>query len=244
MNSRVLIPTNAAAAIGRLEPRAILDSIDRNGYALSAPIVGDTECRALTTLYEAEAATFRSTVTMARHGFGRGEYKYFAYPLPPLVSELRGHLYELLAPVANEWRTRLGGPADWPDRHEALLARCSAAGQPRPTPLLLRYGVGDYNCLHQDLYGTIHFPLQAILLLDQPVVDFEGGELVLVEQRPRRQSTPIVVPLVRGAIAIVPVKERPVASPRGFARVNVRHGVSSLRRGSRRTLGLIFHDAA
>lgn len=244
MDSRPLIPTSSAAAIKRLKPRAILDSIDRTGYALSAPIVGDEECRALAALYEAEAAKFRSTVTMARHGFGRGEYKYFAYPLPPLVAELRRHLYEVLAPVANEWSTRLGGLADWPARHEALLERCSAAGQPRPTPLLLRYGVGDFNCLHQDLYGAIHFPLQAILLLDQPAVDFDGGELVLVEQRPRRQSTPIVVPLVRGAIAIVPVKERPAEGPRGFARVGVRHGVSSLRRGSRRTLGLIFHDAA
>jgi len=244
VNSRPLIPTSSVAAFERLEPRAILDSIDRSGYALSAPIVGDEECRTLAALYEAEAATFRSTVTMARHGFGRGEYKYFAYPLPPPVAELRRHLYEVLAPVANEWSTRLGGLADWPARHEALLERCRAAGQPRPTPLLLRYGVGDFNCLHQDLYGAIHFPLQAILLLDQPTVDFDGGELVLVEQRPRRQSTPIVVPLVRGAIAIVPVKERPAEGPRGFARVSVRHGVSSLRRGSRRTLGLIFHDAA
>ena len=246
MNPLESSPANGAAstvAIDRLEPAAILDSIDRRGFALSVPVVSDGECEALAALYD-DGAVFRSTVTMSRHGFGRGEYKYFAYPLPPLVGALRRRVYEQLAPVANEWSTRLGGPADWPVGHGELAARCSAAGQLRPTPLLLRYGVGDFNCLHQDLYGAIHFPLQAILLLDRPGVDFDGGELVLVEQRPRRQSTPIVVPLVRGAIAIVPVKERPVASERGFSRIQIRHGVSALRRGLRRTLGLIFHDAA
>jgi len=235
--------TATEVAIDRLEPAAILDSIDRRGFALSAPVVGEEECDALAALYDA-GAVFRSTVTMSRHGFGRGEYKYFAYPLPAAVGSLRQRLYRQLAPVANEWSTRLGGPVDWPPCHEELAARCHAAGQPQPTPLLLRYGAGDFNCLHRDLYGAIHFPLQAIVLLDRPGIDFDGGELVLVEQRPRRQSTPIVVPLVRGAIAIVPVKERPVASARGFSRIQVRHGVSALRRGLRRTLGLIFHDAA
>lgn len=246
MSYRELSPTTAAAAsiaLDRLDAAAILESIDRRGFALSAPIVSDEECAALAALYDA-GATFRSTVTMSRHGFGRGEYKYFAYPLPPLVGALRRRIYGELAPVANEWRRRLGQPADWPAGHDELAERCRAAGQPRPTPLLLRYGAGDFNCLHQDLYGAIHFPLQAILLLDRPDVDFDGGELVLVEQRPRRQSTPIVVPLVRGALAMVPVKERSVVSPRGFSRIQVRHGVSALRRGLRRTLGLIFHDAA
>lgn len=246
MNSHEVSLANddaAGAATDQLNPAAILESIDRCGFALTAPIVRDEECDALAALYAA-GAIFRSTVTMSRHGFGRGEYKYFAYPLPPLVAALRRRIYVPLAAVANEWSTRLGGLADWPGGHAELAARCSAAGQMRPTPLLLRYGAGDFNCLHQDLYGAIHFPLQAILLLDRPGVDFDGGELVLVEQRPRRQSTPIVVPLVRGAIAIVPVKERPAASARGYSRIQVRHGVSSLRRGLRRTLGLIFHDAA
>lgn len=246
MRSREPSPTTAAVApiaLDRLAAPAILESIDRSGFALSSPMVSDEDCEALAALYEA-GATFRSTVTMSRHGFGRGEYKYFAYPLPPLVGALRRKIYAQLAAVANEWSRRLDQPADWPVGHDELAARCRAVGQPRPTPLLLRYGEGDFNCLHQDLYGAIHFPLQAILLLDRPGVDFDGGELVLVEQRPRRQSTPIVVPLVRGAIAIVPVKERPVASPRGFSRVQVRHGVSALRHGLRRTLGLIFHDAA
>ena len=239
-------PANAgatSAAAAQLEPAEILESIDRRGFALTAPIVSDEDCGVLAALYDA-GATFRSTVTMSRHGFGRGEYKYFAYPLPPLVAALRRRIYVPLAPVANEWSRRLGWLADWPAGHAELAARCSAAGQMRPTPLLLRYGAGDFNCLHQDLYGAIHFPLQAILLLDRPGVDFDGGELVLVEQRPRRQSTPIVVPLVSGAIAIVPVKERPAASARGYSRIQVRHGVSSLHRGLRRTLGLIFHDAA
>jgi hypothetical protein len=234
----------AIAAIAAIDPDAIRDSLDRDGFAVTAPLIDAVTCAELARLYSADDALFRSTVTMARHGFGKGEYKYFAHPLPGLVAELRRAFYERLAPVANAWAARLGAAADWPPDHAALVARCAAAGQTRPTALLLRYGPGDYNCLHQDLYGEIHFPLQSILLLDRPGIDFGGGELILVESRPRRQSTPIVLPLTQGAFAVIPVKERPIQSVRGAARVQVRHGVSRLHRGLRRTLGLIFHDAA
>ena len=231
-------------AIVALESATIREGLDREGFFVTAPLIDAAACVHLAQLYAAGEATFRSTVTMSRHGFGRGEYKYFARPLPDLVTSLRCALYERLVPVANAWETRLGRAADWPANHVSLAARCAAAGQTRPTPLLLRYGPGDYNCLHQDLYGEIHFPLQAILLLDRPDIDFDGGELILVEQRPRRQSTPIVLPLVQGTFAVIAVRERPVQSVRGTARVQVRHGVSQVRRGLRRTLGLIFHDAA
>jgi hypothetical protein len=230
--------------VAALEPDAVREGLDREGFIVTAPLINADTCAELARLYEAAEETFRSTVTMARHGFGRGEYKYFARPLPGLVAALRRTLYERLAPVANAWDARLGRAASWPVHHDALVKRCAAAGQTRPTPLLLRYGPGDYNCLHQDLYGEIHFPLQAILLLDRPGIDFDGGELILVEQRPRRQSTPMVLPLTQGAFAVIPVKERPVQGVRGSARVQVRHGVSKVRRGLRRTLGLIFHDAA
>ncbi len=232
------------AAVAALDPDGILDALDRQGFVVTTPLIDARSCAELAQLYTAGDAQFRSTVTMARHGFGRGEYKYFARPLPDLVNSLRRALYARLAPVANAWDARLGGAADWPADHDSVVARCAAAGQTRPTPLLLRYGPGDYNCLHQDLYGEIHFPLQAILLLDRPGVDFQGGELLLVEQRPRRQSTPMVLPLPQGAFAFIPVKERPVQGLRGTSRVKVRHGVSRVHSGLRRTLGLIFHDAA
>jgi hypothetical protein len=234
---------SAAAAVAALEPEVLRHSLDCEGFAVTSPIVGAAACAELAQLYTSDGGTFRATVTMARHGFGSGEYKYFARPLPELVTALRRAFYERLAPIANAWSMRLGGGADWPSDHDSVVARCAAAGQRRPTPLLLRYGPGDYNCLHQDLYGEIHFPLQAILLLDRPGVDFDGGELILVEQRPRRQSRPMVLPLVQGAFAVIPVRERPVPSTRGSARVQVRHGVSMVHRGLRRTLGLIFHDA-
>jgi hypothetical protein len=233
----------AVESVAALDPQALQDSLDREGFAITAPIVDADTCAQLAELYTAEG-TFRSTVTMAQHGFGSGEYKYFARPLPGLVEALRRAMYARLAPIANGWEKRLGGAGDWPADHDSVAARCAAAGQTRPTPLLLRYGPGDYNCLHQDLYGEIHFPLQAILLLDRPRIDFDGGELILVEQRPRRQSKPVVVPLTQGAFAVIPVRERPVQGIRGPARVQVRHGVSTLHRGFRRTLGLIFHDAA
>ena len=239
--ARCAAPVDVIAA---LEPGRLCDALDSEGYAVTAPLIPPEACAELAELYAADDTAFRSIVTMARHGFGRGEYKYFAHPLPDFVRMLRQALYQRLAVVANAWAPRLGHSPDWPLEHEALVERCAAAGQTRPTPLLLRYGPGDYNCLHQDLYGEIHFPLQAILLLDRPGVAFQGGELILVESRPRRQSTPIVVPLTQGAIAIIPVRERPIQGIRGNARIQVRHGVAKVHRGLRRTLGLIFHDAA
>jgi hypothetical protein len=234
----------SAEVLEGIEARGIQEAIDQSGFWLSPPVIDPVTCAELAGLYEGSEALFRSTVSMARYGFGQGEYKYFGRPLPQTVDGLRKVLYRRMAPVANAWNVRLGRPADWPPEHETLVERCAAAGQSRPTPLLLRYGVGDYNCLHQDLYGDIHFPLQAIVLLDRPREDFDGGELLLVEQRPRKQSRPRVIPMVQGAIAVIPVKERPVESVRGVSRIQVRHGVSEVRRGLRRTLGVIFHDAA
>jgi hypothetical protein len=195
-------------------------------------------------MYDGAADRFRSTVTMTRHGFGSGEYKYMAHPLPDLVQNLREQLYRPLCGVANDWAERLRSPRRWPDRHAAFVDICAAAGQRRPTPLLLRYGPGDYNRLHQDLYGEVYFPFQAIVLLDAPQRDFDGGELILVESRPRMQSRPVVIPLARGDAAIIPVRERPIRSSRGWSKAIVRHGVAEIRRGARRTLGVIFHDAA
>jgi hypothetical protein len=237
-------PGFPAAALSGVDAGAIQESIDRTGFWLSRALLDPPTCAYLAGLYGDREARFRATITMGRHGFGRGEYKYFDRPLPQAVDALRKALYALLAPVANAWSVRLGSPAEWPAEHESLAARCAAAGQSKPTPLLLRYGVGDYNCLHQDLYGAVHFPMQAIVLLDRPAEDFDGGELLLVEQRPRRQSRPLVIPIVQGSIAIIPVKERPVDGVRGVSRIQVRHGVSEVRRGLRRTLGIIFHDAA
>ncbi|MDB5711870.1 MAG: hypothetical protein JWL96_3940 [Sphingomonas bacterium] len=194
-------------------------------------------------LYDGGAA-FRSQVVMARHGFGRGEYKYFAYPLPPLVESLRASLYPHLAPLANRWHERMGMEARFPSDHEAYIARCHEAGQTRPTPLLLRYGKDDYNCLHQDLYGAHVFPLQAAILLSEPDRDFTGGEFVMTEQRPRMQSRAMVVPLRKGDAVIFAVNSQPVQGSRGTYRVNLRHGVSKLRSGHRHTLGIIFHDAS
>jgi hypothetical protein len=232
------------ARIAALDNTDLAHSLDRQGFAMIPPLVDAQVCEELAQLYIGSEERFRSTISMARYGFGQGEYKYFARPLPPPVTALRGALYERLAPIANLWAEQLGESPSWPASHESLVSRCAEAGQTRPTPLLLRYGPGDYNCLHQDLYGDIHFPLQVILLLDRPGIDFYGGELILVEQRPRRQSRPMVVPLTQGAMAIIPVKERPVRGARGNSRVQMRHGVSMIHRGLRRTLGLIFHDAA
>jgi hypothetical protein len=181
---------------------------------------------------------------MARHGFGRGEYRYFAYPLPPLVADLRASLYPRLAPLANRWHERMGLPARFPAEHDAFLERCHAAGQRRPTPLLLRYGPGDYNCLHQDLYGDHVFPIQLAILLSRPGADFTGGEFVLTEQRPRMQSRAQVVPLGQGDAVLFAVNQRPQAGTRGDYRVTMRHGVSSVTAGRRHMLGIIFHDAA
>ncbi|MDB5416708.1 MAG: proline hydroxylase [Phenylobacterium sp.] len=216
--------------------------LDAHGCALIRGLLAPETCRALAGQYDHDAL-FRSQVIMGRHGFGRGEYRYFAYPLPDLVAELRAAFYPPLAAIANRWSAALGAAVRYPAGHTAYLARCHAAGQTRPTPLLLRYGPGDYNCLHQDLYGEHVFPLQAAILLSEPGRDFEGGEFVLTEQRPRMQSRAEVVPLRQGDAVVFPVRDRPAAGSRGPYRVTLRHGVSRLRAGSRHTLGVIFHDA-
>lgn len=218
-------------------------ALDADGHAVLRGLLSSDECTAIAALYDDPDTSFRSTITMARHNFGRGEYKYFDYPLPEPVAQLRAALYPHLAEIANEWSRRLGGDACWPDRLEALLETCHSSGQSRPTPLLLRYEAGDYNCLHQDLYGEIHFPLQVVVQLTSRGEDFDGGEFVLVEQRPRMQSRPVVIDLEQGAAAIFPVRDRPVQGAKGWRRNQMRHGVSVVRSGVRQTLGLIFHDA-
>jgi len=220
---------------------AIRAGLDERGFHLLPRLLDPGSCEQLAAGYAADQ--FRSTIVMARHGFGRGEYKYYRYPLPPLIAELHLRLYERLVPIANDWQSALGSPVRYPDRHDRFLARCRAAGQSRPTPLILRYGPGDYNCLHQDVYGETVFPLQVAVLLSSPS-DFSGGEFVLTEQRPRRQSRAQVVPLEQGDAVVFPVRDRPVRGARGFYRAQHRHGVSELRSGQRHTLGLIFHDAA
>lgn len=222
---------------------AINRDLDDQGWAVIPNLLGEADCDAITGLYNREEG-FRSRVIMARHGFGRGEYRYFSYPLPPLVGQLRGALYPQLAPIANRWHERMGLATRFPDTHQAFLARCHAAGQTRPTPLLLRYGPQDYNCLHQDLYGEHVFPLQLAVLLSAPGRDFTGGEFVLTEQRPRMQTRPAVVPLGKGDAVVFAVNQRPMRGTRGDYRVALRHGVSRLRAGQRHTLGIIFHDAA
>ncbi|TSD84450.1 proline hydroxylase [Mycobacterium sp. KBS0706] len=216
--------------------------LDQHGAAVLPALLTPDECRAVAALYP-EDKPFRSRVVMARHGFGRGEYKYFAYPLPDPIAGLRAALYPRLAPVANGWNARMGIATRYPERHEAFLKACHAAGQTRPTPLLLQYEPGDFNCLHQDLYGDLAFPLQVAILLSEPGRDFTGGEFVLTEQRPRMQSRPEVVPLRQGDGVAFAVHHRPVAGTRGDYPVNLRHGVSRLRSGCRHTLGIIFHDA-
>ena len=214
-------------------------SLDREGWAQLGALLAPDECRALVASYD-DDAKFRSKVVMARHGFGRGEYKYFAYPLPARIAQLREMLYPRLVPIANRWNERLGSDMRFPPTHGEFLKRCRDAGQTRPTPLLLKYGTGDYNCLHQDLYGEHVFPLQVAILLS---ADFTGGEFVLTEQRPRMQSRAAVVPLSQGDGVVFAVNHRPVEGTRGPYRVAMRHGVSALRSGTRHTLGIIFHDA-
>jgi uncharacterized protein len=216
--------------------------LDAYGWAMIDKVLNATECRALAGLYDDERR-FRSHIIMARHGFGRGEYKYFKYPLPDLIADLRVALYARLAPLANGWNERMGIDVRYPDSHAAFVERCHKAGQTRPTPLLLRYGAGDYNCLHQDLYGEHVFPFQVAFLLAEPGKDFTGGEFVLTEQRPRMQSRAEVVPLRQGDGVIFAVHNRPVQGTRGTYRVNLRHGVSRVRSGQRHTVGVIFHDA-
>jgi hypothetical protein len=217
--------------------------LDAHGAACLPWLITPDECRTLAGLFGDDDA-FRSRVVMARHGFGQGEYRYFRHPLPPLIAALRRTVYPRLVPLANRWQEAMGLPARFPCTHEAFVRRCHAAGQTRPTPLLLRYDAGDYNCLHQDVYGEQVFPLQLVLLLSQPGRDFDGGEFVMTEQRPRMQTRPMVLPLQRGDAAIIAVRQRPVRGARGFYRANLRHGVSRVRSGQRFTAGVIFHDAA
>jgi hypothetical protein len=216
--------------------------LDAYGAAAIPALLDARACGELVRLYD-DDARFRKRVVMASHGFGRGEYKYFAYPLPEIVAELRSALYPPLSKIANQWNAALNSDIRFPPSHATYLKRCHAAGQTKPTPLLLKYGEGDYNRLHQDLYGEHVFPLQATILLSKPGEDFDGGEFVLTEQRPRMQSRPEVVPLEQGDAVIFAVNERPVQGPRGPHRVKMRHGVSRIRRGNRTTLGIIFHDA-
>ena len=233
--------TAIATRIAGLDTARLAASLDERGYAMLPALLDADQCRALAALYADEGA-FRSRVVMQRHGFGRGEYKYLRYPLPPPVAELRRALYPLLAPIANRWREALREEGRFPATLNDFLAECRAAGQTRPTPLILSYAAGDYNCLHQDLYGALVFPLQLTILLSDPAA-FAGGEFLLVEQRPRMQSKGEVVPLRQGEAVVFAVHHRPVRGTRGFYRVNHRHGVSRVRSGERTTLGVIFHDA-
>jgi hypothetical protein len=221
----------------------VSNDLDAQGWAVLPALLDGESCDAMAARYDSGIG-FRSHVVMARHGFGRGEYRYFSYPLPPVVQALRTDFYARLAPLANRWHDRMGLAVRFPGGHADFLERCHAAGQVRPTPLLLKYGEGDYNCLHQDLYGAHVFPLQVAILLSAPGEDFEGGEFVLTEQRPRMQSRAGVVPLAKGDAVVFAVNDRPVAGARGDYRVKMRHGVSRVRSGRRHTLGIIFHDAA
>jgi hypothetical protein len=220
----------------------ISTDLDAHGWALFEKLLTPADCDAIAAMYS-DDSRFRSHIVMARHGFGRGEYKYFAYPLPETIATLRTTLYTELAPIANRWNESMGIEVRYPDTHADYVARCHKAGQTRPTPLLLQYGEGDFNALHQDLYGEHVFPLQVAILLSEPGKDFTGGEFVLVEQRPRMQSRAEVVPLGRGDGVVFAVHHRPVQGARGVYRVTLRHGVSRLRSGHRHTLGVIFHDA-
>lgn len=231
-----------AARVDAIDWAQIESELDTQGCAVVKRLLSADECRALSALYP-DDAHFRSRIVMGRHGFGRGEYKYFSYPLPDLIAQLRPVLYGRLRGIANRWNETMGIDIRYPERHEAFLKRCHDAGQIRPTPLLLQYEAGDYNCLHQDLYGEHVFPLQVAILLSEPGRDFTGGEFVLTEQRPRMQSRPEVVPLAQGDAVAFAVHHRPMQGTRGAYRVNMRHGVSRIRSGHRHTVGVIFHDA-
>ncbi|MEK1909636.1 MAG: 2OG-Fe(II) oxygenase [Pseudomonas chlororaphis] len=225
-----------------LDWASIEQQLDQDGSAVIGNLLSAEQCHELGSLYP-HSELFRSRVVMARHGFGRGEYQYFAYPLPQRIAELRGQFYPRLVPLANRWNQLMNIPVQYPPRHEDFLQRCHAAGQQRPTPLLLQYGPQDYNCLHQDVYGDNVFPLQVAILLSRPGIDFSGGEFVITEQRPRMQSRPQVIGLKQGDALIFAVHHRPVPGVRGHYRVTLRHGVSRLHSGRRHTLGVIFHDA-
>jgi hypothetical protein len=236
-------PVDAGLRLEGYDWAAVDAHLDAHGWALLPALLSPAECASTAALYD-DASRFRSRVIMARHGFGRGEYQYFAYPLPPFIGELRAALYRRLFAVANRWHEALAIEGRFPARYEEFLGRCHRAGQTRPTPLVLRYGEGDFNALHQDVYGEHVFPLQVATLLSSPGRDFTGGEFVLTEQRPRMQSRAEVVPLTRGDAVIFAVRHRPAQGSRGVYRVSMRHGVSRVRSGRRHTLGLILHDAA
>jgi uncharacterized protein len=231
------------ARLSGIDWHEVAEELDRHGCATIPNLLAAGECEALVTLY-AQEDRYRSRVVMARHGFGRGEYKYYAYPLPDVIGALRIAVYPRLVPIANRWHEIMRLDARFPPRHGDFIARCHAAGQNRPTPLILQYEAGDYNCLHQDLYGAHVFPIQLAILLSAPGRDFTGGEFVMTEQRPRMQSRAEVVPLAQGDAVVFAVHQRPVNGVRGAYRVNMRHGVSRLRSGHRHTAGIIFHDAA
>ena len=233
---------DAAARVEAIDWTRVSSDLDNEGAAVIERLLPPDACAALAALYPLDAR-FRSRVVMARHGFGRGEYKYFEYPLPDAIATLRTTIYARLAPIANRWNAAMRIDVRYPDSLAEFIARCHAAGQRRPTPLLLQYGAGDYNCLHQDLYGEHVFPLQVVILLSEPQRDFSGGEFVMTEQRPRMQSRPMVLPLRQGDAAVIAVHHRPVQGTRGVYRVKLRHGVSRVRSGQRHTAGIIFHDA-
>lgn len=237
------VPAPFDARIDALDWDVHAAALERDGNTIVRGLLDDGECDRLAASYQDDTA-FRKTVVMARHNFGRGEYRYFRYPLPTVVASLRENLYRHLAPIANRWQAALGDTRHFPESYAAFLSECHAVGQARPTPLLLSYAAGDYNCLHQDLYGDYVFPLQAAILLSRPGSEFTGGEFVLTEQRPRMQSRVEVVDLTRGDAVIFPVHLRPCLGTRGYYRVNMRHGVSRIRSGTRLTAGIIFHDAA
>ena len=241
-HARNVETNDIAERVAALDWTWIATQLDQFGCATTGALLNADECVGISSRYD-EDAIYRSRVIMARHGFGRGEYKYFAYPLPDIVASLRTSLYPPLADIANRWNEQMGLDQRFPAEHAAYLKRCHAAGQARPTPLLLQYAAGDYNCLHQDVYGELVFPLQVAFLLSRPAQDFSGGAFVLTEQRPRMQSRAEVVPLRQGEGVIFPVHHRPVQGTRGVYRVTMRHGVSRLREGRRHTLGVIFHDA-
>jgi hypothetical protein len=238
-----LVNVDIAARVQGIDSGALEGDLEAQGWAVLGDLLTTPECDDIVSLYDKDAG-FRSHVVMARYGFGRGEYRYFSYPLPPLVQHLRTALYPRLAPIANQWHERMGMSARFPPGHDEFVARCAAAGQSRPTPLLLKYGAGDYNCLHQDLYGEHVFPLQVAVLLSEPTTEFKGGEFVLTEQRPRMQTRAAVVPLTKGDAVVFAVNSRPVPGTRGDYRVKLRHGVSKIIEGNRHTLGIIFHDAS
>jgi hypothetical protein len=240
--SPIAQPISIAERVRAIDWEQVSQDLDAQGSANVGVLLSPNECQSIAGLYPNDDI-FRSHVVMARHGFGRGEYKYFNYPLPTLIADLRTSAYPYLVPIANRWHHSMSIDVRYPERHADFLDRCHQAGQTRPTPLLLQYGADDYNCLHQDLYGEHVFPLQLAILLSEPGKDFTGGEFVMTEQRPRMQSRPIVVPLRQGEGVVFAVHNRPVQGTRGMYRVNLRHGVSRIRSGHRHTLGIIFHDA-